>query len=512
MRISTFQSVWDSAVGTHADRTFLVFHTEAGLVSRWTYQEFDTVVARTAVVLRRAGVDQGMPVHVALRNCPAFVAVWLAAARIGAWIVPVDPASSVRDIAGQVHRVRPALGVCAAERSAVYREGADGIVPTVLELGEDACDVAPGGALDAVSDGAEPQTHEACPSDRLAVMFTSGTTSQPKGVVLTQANYAHVAAAMARAAALEARHRWYVTLPLFHANAQYYCFAPAITVGASVVLSAGFSASGWVRHARELRVTHASLFAAPIRMILARTPEGEPSAQLEHVWFAQNLGSDHYERFARLVGTRPRQLYGMTETVAIVCCDTAVPAVHDVIGTPLPGRTIVVHAIDGDGEAVADEPGELHVLGTPGIDLFVGYLDDTQTTAHSFRHTSEGTWFATGDLVRADGDGVLRFVGRTDDVVKVAGENVSLTEIEAAVAQAPGVLEAAVVARPDPVRDAVPIAYVVARDPQDPPTADVLTAWAEHNLAPAARPREWLLIDALPKTSVGKVRRFRISS
>jgi crotonobetaine/carnitine-CoA ligase len=91
---------------------------------------------------------------------------------------------------------------------------------------------------------------------------------------------------MASLVAQEPRHRWHVTLPLFHGNAQYYCFAAAIAAGASVALSATFSASGWVPHARELEVTHASLFAAPIRMILARCPAEEPPLELEHVWFA----------------------------------------------------------------------------------------------------------------------------------------------------------------------------------------------------------------------------------
>jgi crotonobetaine/carnitine-CoA ligase len=83
--------------------------------------------------------------------------------------------------------------------------------------------------------------------------------------------------------------------------------------------------------------------------------------------------------------------------------------------------------------------------------------------------------------------------------------------VEAATAQAPGVLEVAVVAQPDPVRDVVPVAYVVARDRKNPPAVSDLIAWAQANLTPAARPREWHFIDQLPRTSVGKVRRFKIN-
>jgi carnitine-CoA ligase len=113
-------------------------------------------------------------------------------------------------------------------------------------------------------------------------------------------------------------------------------------------------------------------------------------------------------------------------------------------------------------------------------------------------------------VARVSDDGALRFVGRRDDVIKVSGENVSLTEIEAILAQAPGVLECAVLGRPDPVRDTVPVAYVVPRDREHPPAAEDLAQWSAQNLAAPARPRDWHLIDELPRTSVGKVRPFKL--
>jgi crotonobetaine/carnitine-CoA ligase len=343
-------------------------------------------------------------------------------------------------------------------------------------------------------------------------MFTSGTTSQPKGVVLTQANYRTVAEVMATAANLGPDDRWLVVLPMFHANGQYYCFSPAINVGASVALTAGFSAGGWVDTATGLGATHASLFAAPIRMILARTPDDQKPAGLRHVWFAQSLGRDHHRRFGELAGTLPRQLYGMTETIAIVTADRGDPPSHDVIGEPIPGRSVRLVDPVTHEDVEAGSPGMIMVAGERGVDLFAEYLHDPATTDRSFLTDDGVTWLLTGDLAVRTGSGALRFVGRADDVIKVAGENVSLTEVEAIVAQAPGVLEVAVVARPDEIRDVVPVAYVVARDKENPPDPDDLAAWAAGQLAPQARPRAWHLIDALPRTSVGKVRRFKIGN
>ena len=113
------------------------------------------------------------------------------------------------------------------------------------------------------------------------------------------------------------------------------------------------------------------------------------------------------------------------------------------------------------------EVGEIVVGGDRGITLFAGYLDDPVTTAASFR---DG-WFLTGDRARRDADGRFYFDGRRSDVLKVAGENVSTVEVEAVVTAHPAVLEASVVGAPDPVRDEVPVAFVVPADPARPPDA-----------------------------------------
>ena len=508
-QVVTMDCLWRKGVATHPDAWFLVFEAQDGEVTSWTYLEFDKVVARTACRLKREGVHVGASVHIVLRNSPGFVAIWLAAARLGAWIVPVDPMSSSRDISSQLRRTGSMFGVYGVERAQAYHEAAKAAEVTSIQMREDATDLGPGGALWC---SGEVNSVEETPAalHRLAVMFTSGTTSEPKGVVLTQQNYAHVGNCMALAADLRAEHRWLVSLPLFHANAQYYCIAPAISTGASVALTSQFSASRWTAQAKRLRATHASLFAAPMRMILAHRTPTTPRLRLSHVWFAQSLGLRHYEEFAELVGCRPRQLYGMTETVSIVTADMGRIARHDIIGSVVGGRRIMMLDVDTGRTALPGKPGMLLVSGIKGEDLFEGYLGDPATTQESFEFRNGYNWFRTGDLVLDTGGGILRFVGRIDDVVKVSGENVSLTEVEAALAEAPGVLEAAVVARLDPIRDHVPVAYVVPRSKGETLSTEGLALWAAQHLSPACRPREWYIVPSLPRTSVGKIRRFQL--
>ena len=118
--------------------------------------------------------------------------------------------------------------------------------------------------------------------------------------------------------------------------------------------------------------------------------------------------------------------------------------------------------------------------------MFAGYLDDPNTTAASF--TGDG-WFRTGDRARIDDNGRHYFDGRHSDVLKVAGENVSIVEVESVLASHPAVLEAAVVGAPDPVRDEVPVAFVVPADPASPPSQEELSSWCQERLAKAKQPR-----------------------
>jgi len=476
----------------------------------WTYAEFDRLVDEVAAGLWRRGVRRGRSVHVALTSCPTFVAVWLAVTKLGAWIVPSDPQASAHELAGHLARTKPAVGLCAQVRRDAYEAAVAGIAtsaaPDVVVIDEQDVE------LTGLRSRADDIEFSAAPYDRLAVMFTSGTTSAPKGVVLTQANYAFAGEAMAAAAGLDADDRQLVVLPLFHANAQYYSFASAITVGASVALVGAFSASRFREQAAQLGATHASLFAAPMRMILARDDAGPVEGLgLRHVWFAQNLTLEQYEQFSAMVGCRPRQLYGMTETLPAVITQRATATSHDLMGAVTLGCQVkVVDPSSGD-EVEVETVGDLLVGGWPGVTVFEGYLDDPATTEATIMERREDgfVWFRTGDRAIVTADGQYRFAGRSGDVLKVAGENVSVVEVEAVIAGHPDVFEVAVVGQPDPVRDEVPVAFVVAREGRaiDP---EALIAWAGERLAPSKRPRAVHVVDELPRTSVGKIRKFML--
>ena len=503
---TTFAERWRQAVTAVPEDVFLVWEGSDGATTAWTYRAFDGVVRAVQGGLHARGIGHGDRVLLALRNSPAFVALWLAAAGMGACIVPCDPQSSERELALVTQRTLPRLGVSGGRSRAALDSAAAQLSLATVHVDED--DV----LLEALR-GAPPAADEAeaaapQPRDVAAIMFTSGTTSAPKGVVVTQANYAFAGDVMAAAAALRRGDRQIVVLPLFHANAQYYSFAAAISAGASVALMHTFSASGFLEQAARHQATHASLFAAPMRMILARGATPVSGLRLRHCWYAQNVTGEQYEELSALLGCRPRQLYGMTETIPAVLTNRALDARPDSMGQTTLGCSVDLRPLQaGDNPSVPDgEAGELVVGGHPGITLFNGYLDDPATTMQSF---SKG-WFHTGDRAVRDGDGRYSFAGRGGDILKVAGENVSAVEVEAVLAAHPAVFEAAVAGEADAVRDEVPIAYVVLCAGATGTNVDDLDTWCEHRLAPAKRPRRIHLVDELPRTSVGKIRKFML--
>jgi crotonobetaine/carnitine-CoA ligase len=193
----------------------------------------------------------------------------------------------------------------------------------------------------------------------------------------------------------------------------------------------------------------------------------------------------------------------MTETIPAVLTDSPEDIVPSSMGFVTKGCTVRVQRPDGT-VSNPDEVGEIAVDGTPGVTLFAGYLDDPETTSASF----QDGWFLTGDRARRDANGRFFFDGRRADVLKVAGENVSTVEVEQVLAAHPGVLEAAVIGRPDPIRDEVPVGFVVAADAAHPPTLEQLHNWCAEHLTKSKRPRDITFVDELPRTSVGKIRKF----
>ena len=480
----------------HPDAPFLVFEGVDGAVMQRSYEDMHERAVDMARVLLGYGVTPGDRVHVHMSNRPEFYDCWFGTAAIGAVMVPTNPQLTAAELAYVVDHAGCKVTVTQQHLA----PGMADVQPPERVLVADGSGVIRLDGTDvSTQTGALPVVH---PLETAAVMYTSGTTSAPKGVLVTHANYLHAGNVVAQHLRVRPEDRWLVVLPLFHANAQYYSSMSALVSGASVALIERFSASRWGGPAVRHRATLASLFAAPIRMVLAQQRQDAPVKSLRAVIFSQNVTEAQLDEFERRFNTRLLQLYGMTETIAPPTLNPLYgPRNNMSIGRPTLGTRLRVVTRDGR-EASFGETGELLVFGDPGTTLMAGYLGDESASAEAVR---DG-WLHTGDNVRFDKDGFVHFVDRGKDMIKRAGENIAAGEVEAVVNSHPAVFESAAVGVHDDMRDEAIKLFVVKRDGAEL-SEKMLIEFCAERLARFKVPSFVEFLDALPRTPVGKIKK-----
>jgi crotonobetaine/carnitine-CoA ligase len=494
------------------DAPFVIFDDLQGRIATRTYREFDREVNRTAHLLCRLGVRRGDTVTLLLANCLEFLALWFGAAKIGAVIVPVNTASSAAELEYLVAHSESRLIFTQAAWLDLARQVRTGCprVEDVLVCGAGAPTPAVDfGALLADCPETPPAASTPSPTDEAAILYTSGTTARPKGVLVTHANYLCAGETVARAVRLTPEDRHLCVLPLFHGNAQYYSTMSALVAGASVALMARFSASRFFDRAIAHRCTVSSLFAAPIRMLLAqpRRPEHAHN-DLRAVIFAQSVTPAQLAEWEERFHAPLLQLWGMTETMGPPIINPLAGERRNMsMGLPAPGYTS--RLVDDEGRPVArGEIGQLVVRGEPGLSLMKGYYKNPDATAETIR---DG-WLWSGDNARQDEDGYYHFVDRAKDMIKRSGENVAASEVEAVIREHPGVFDCAVIGVPDEMRDEAILAVVVPRGGDEGGrsaalTGDAVIAWCRERLASFRVPQHVRFRQDLPRTSVGKIRK-----
>ena len=491
---------------------FVIFDDLQGQVTARTYREFAREVNRTGHLLGRLGVRRGDTFTLLLANCLEFLALWFGAAKIGAVIVPVNTASSGSELEYLVAHSESRLIFTQAEWLDLAGQMRDRCprVEEVLVCG----DGAPSPSVDfggLLADCPEtpPKVPAPAPADEAAILYTSGTTARPKGVLVTHANYLCAGETVARAVRLTPKDRHLCVLPLFHGNAQYYSTMSALVAGASVALTARFSASRYFDQAIAHRCTVSSLFAAPIRMLLAqpRRPEHADN-HLRAVIFAQSVTPAQLDEWEERFHAPLMQLWGMTETMGPPIINPFDAERRNMsMGLPAPGYAS--RLVDESGRPVARGGiGQIVVRGEPGLSLMKGYHKNPEATAETLR---DG-WLWSGDNARQDEDGYFHFVDRAKDMIKRAGENVAAGEVEAVIREHPGVFDCAVIGVPDEMRDEAILAVVAPRggeggSPSAELTEDDVIDWCRERLAGFRVPQFVRFRAELPRTSVGKIRK-----
>ncbi|MER6330370.1 long-chain fatty acid--CoA ligase [Streptomyces sp. NPDC001034] len=469
-----------------------------------TYGRLWEQARRYAAVLRANGVRPGDRVAVLLADTPQFPVVYFGVLTVGAVAVPLNALSTAAEIEHVLTDADAGFLVCAAALLDQAKEAAAWLGTALLTVGP-----GPAGTVDLehAAQGTAPVETPAVrePDDVAVVFYTSGTTGEPKGVMLTHRNIRYNVERMVTTPyAFRSGDVLLGCLPLAHGFGQICGMLTGFRAGISIVMMPRFSG----REALALMTEHrCTVFMGVPTMyvkMLDAVAQGEPVPQLDRVYSGGSaLSAKTLNDVRSTFGCPVYEGYGMSETSCSVAYHyPGLTFRSGTVGVPITGITVGIARPDSDSIDLlpAGEVGEIVVSGPT---VMAGYLGCPDMTAEV---VTDG-WFRTGDLGRLDGDDYLSVVGRKKDMILRGGYNVYPREIEEILVGHPSVAEVAVIGVPHPELGEEVWAIVVPAEPEGATSGSdqEIIEWGKKRLAAYKYPRRVEFIDALPVGSSGKV-------
>lgn len=456
---------------------------------KWNYAQWDAAIAQTAgLLVSHYGIKPGERIAALGRNCAEQALLHLACARIGAIFVPLNWRLALPEQRRLLDDCDPALLVGDAEfldpLGAAVRQT---LLSALRSEIEQAAALAP------------------VPFDRAApslILYTSGTSGRPKGVLLSERNITQTAVNFGLLARVTHASMMLAETPMFHVMGIITNLRPAFMRGGAVLISEGFDAARTLARLSDpdLKITH--YFCVPQMAKMLRAEPGFDPQRLRTLTGIFSGGAPHPAADIRAWlrdGIAIADGFGMSEAGTVSCMPVHIPLIDQKAGAAgLIPPSIQTRIVDANGDDVA--PGMAGELLLKGENIFTAYWRAPDETAKAF--TAEG-WFRTGDIARQDEDGFFFLVDRKKDMFISGGENVYPVEIEAVLAGMPGIREAAVIGVPDPRWGEVGHLAVVVAEPG--PDAQEILAFLNTRLARYKIPKYVSFVAALPRTGTGKI-------
>jgi len=447
----------------------------------WHFGELIATSAGLSGAFAARGVKRGDVVMTLVGNRIEWVLSLLACWRMGAVALPCNTMLREKDLELRIAAAKPVH--CVGEERLLAEMPAGVPTMTMAEIAD-------------VLDEDQPQETPASvvdldPEDPALIVFTSGTTGDPRGVVHA---YRYLFGQH-----VQAEHwfgsrpgdlAWCTTATGWSKSARNVFIAPWLTGAAAVIHDGRFDPAERLDLAEALGVNVLCQAPTEYRMLARRTALRPLPALRRMVSAGEPLDPETITAWREATGLEPADGYGQTETGQVTANLAGEPVKLGSMGRPLPGMEVRI------------EDGELQLRAASSPTFFSHYLDGERF---------EGEWWPTGDLVTEDDDGFLFFDGRNDDIISSSGYRIGPTEVEAALLSHPAVADAAAVAAPDPERGSVVRAIVVLREGE--PGEELSRTLIDHcraQAAPYKAPRIVEFVDELPKTTSGKVKRAQL--
>ena len=461
-----------------------------------SYAEFDALADRVAAALQRDGIKPGEAIAVCALSSIPYAALFLGALRAGVAVAPLAPSSTPEAIAGMVADCGARLFFLDA---GVAEAQAPAPVPVRL-IALDGSSVGEAFETWLAPLDARPKPVEIGPDQPFNIIYSSGTTGTPKGIVQSHGmRWKHVFRGDAVGYGPEAVA--VLSTPLY-SNTTLVCFFPTLAGGGTVVLMKKFDAGRYLELAQKHRMTHTMLVPVQYRRLMEHPDFDRYDLSTTHLKFctsapfAAELKSQVLKRWpGGLV-----EYFGMTEGggTCILLAHEHPDKLHTV-GQPAPGHDI--RLIDEEGREVG--PGVVGEIVGRSPAMMNGYFGRPDKTAEATWTSPEGHAFIrTGDVGRFDEDGFLTLMDRKKDMIISGGFNIYPSDLEAVLATHPAVVEAAVVGVPSAEWGETPVAFVAVRDQADP---EAIRSFVNAKVGKTQRLADLKIVDSLPRSHIGKV-------
>jgi fatty-acyl-CoA synthase len=463
-------------------------------------RQFNERVKSTVLAMGQLGVGQGDRIAVLMSNCSEFLEIFFACARMGAIIVPLNFRLTVPELHYILMDAEPCVLIYTDEFASKVHElkTAYPVQPNYLHYNNVILD------FPAFSETRDQNLEMESPrlinlKDPLSIMYTAGTTGNPKGAVLTHENILFGAIHSLLGYGIDRTYKSLVVAPLFHIGALAASVTPIIYAGGSIIISSFYNPSEILKKISEEKINY--MFAIPVMYQLMAESENWRDADLSHVYFFISGGAPIslavIKKYQEEKGVGFVQGYAMTETGRLTSLDLE-DAIRKAGSVGKEVFHVNLRIVDEEGKDVSmGEPGEIIVQGP---NVFSGYWRKPEETKAAI---DEG-WFHTGDLGRRDEEGYIYIIGRKDELIISSGQNIYPAEVERALESIPEVREAAVVSKIDSKRGEVVVAFVILHDGIQTTGSALLTA-LHGKIASYKMPKKVIFVDKFPRNQAGKV-------
>jgi len=487
--------LFDRLFGRHAGKTAPFLHLSDG--TEISYADFLSNAARMANLLVQLGLEPGDRIAAQIEKSPDALALYAACVQSGVVFLPLNTAYTTDELAYFVEDSGSKLVVCDSGKEAPLSDMAEALGARIVTLGAD--------GTGTLAEAAEPmpstfRTEARETHDIAALLYTSGTTGRSKGAMLTHGNLLSNAETLVECWRFDQDDVLLHALPIFHTHGLFVATNVMLAAGGSMIFLPKFDVDAII--AQLPKAT--SMMGVPTFYTRLLDDPRLTADLVSHMRLFTSgsapLLSETHARFEKATGHRILERYGMTETNMNTSNPYDGERRPGTVGFPVPGVELKITDAETGEELAQGQVGQIEVRGP---NVFAGYWQMPDKTAAELR---DDGFFITGDLGRIDEDGYVHIVGRNKDLIISGGYNIYPKEIELLLDEQPGVVESAVIGVPHADFGETVVGLIVAR-PGQTPDLEAIKSAVGNRLARFKQPRKLLLVNDLPRNTMGKVQK-----